>query len=82
MVRTDEDPFRQPPRGRAAAATSPEGGGKGEVRIRLRRVRKADCRAGRIVMRRYGGDGQFFAAAIHESPAMLRGRESPGGLPE
>ena len=36
MVRTDEDPFRQPPRGRSAAATSPEGGGKGVVRNGLR----------------------------------------------
>ena len=29
----DEAPFRQPPRGRSAAATSPEGGGKGVVRM-------------------------------------------------
>ena len=35
VLRTDDDPFRQPPRGRSAAATpkTPIGGGKGMVRI-------------------------------------------------
>ena len=57
MVRTDEDPFRQPPRGRSAAATSPEGGGKGEVRIRPESAQGGDCRARAADSRPYGGDG-------------------------
>ena len=61
VLRTDDDPFRQPPRGRSAAATPKTsiGGGKGMVRIRrfARDGRECCGRSGRVPLR-HGARGR------------------------